>query len=217
MKIPTDWDVTHCSPVVHRRFGVKYYLHLQSPRVNYANNQQYSTNKAITGCSLGLHLYLKVEAVYSSETSINFYHISRRHVGETLLMASGVRRPVLITTRWIFGSHWNTHSQLIQIIRMYFIFFKWLLYIIWDSLVGLRTDGLGFYSRQGQNMILYTIASRPPLQPTQSPILWALAAISTGLKWPGREANHSPPSSGDVNSDGAIPPLPTRLHGVVLN
>jgi hypothetical protein len=41
--------------------------------------------------------------------------------------------------------------------------------------------------------------------------------IFPGVKRPGREADHLPPSSVEVKNDGVVPPLPTRLHGVVLN
>jgi hypothetical protein len=40
-------------------------------------------------------------------------------------------------------------------------------------------------------------ASRPALEPTQLPIQWVLGTISLGVKWPGREADHSPPSSAE--------------------
>jgi hypothetical protein len=38
-----------------------------------------------------------------------------------------------------------------------------------------------------------------------------------GVKRQGREADHSPPSYVEVKKDGAIPPLPLRLHGMVVN
>jgi hypothetical protein len=38
----------------------------------------------------------------------------------------------------------------------------------------------------------------PALGPTQPPIQWVPRALSLGVKRPGREADHSPPSSGDV-------------------
>jgi hypothetical protein len=38
-----------------------------------------------------------------------------------------------------------------------------------------------------------------------------------GVKRQGREADFSPPSTVEVMNGGAIPPLPIRLHGVVLN
>jgi len=38
------------------------------------------------------------------------------------------------------------------------------------------------------------------LGPTQPPIQWVSRALSLGVKWPGREADHSPPSSAKVNA-----------------
>jgi hypothetical protein len=38
-----------------------------------------------------------------------------------------------------------------------------------------------------------------------------------GVQRPGREADHSPPSSAEVKKSGVIPPLPIRLHDVMLN
>jgi hypothetical protein len=37
------------------------------------------------------------------------------------------------------------------------------------------------------------------------------------IKGQGREADNSPPSSIEVKDGGGIPPLPLRLHGIVLN
>jgi hypothetical protein len=45
-----------------------------------------------------------------------------------------------------------------------------------------------------------------------------LGALSPGVERPGREADHSPPSSADVkNSWSCTSTPPIRLHGVVLN
>jgi len=50
------------------------------------------------------------------------------------------------------------------------------------------------------------------------PIHWVLGALSPGVKWPGREADHSPPCSAKVeNSWSYTSTPPVRLHGVVLN
>jgi hypothetical protein len=57
---------------------------------------------------------------------------------------------------------------------------------------------LGFASRRGLGIFLFTIASRTALRPTQPPIHWVPEALSLGVKRPGREANHSPPSSAEV-------------------
>jgi hypothetical protein len=56
------------------------------------------------------------------------------------------------------------------------------------------------------------------LGPTQPPIQWVPGALSLGVKRPGREADHSPPSSAEVKnawSYTSTPPI--RLHGVVLS
>jgi hypothetical protein len=57
---------------------------------------------------------------------------------------------------------------------------------------------LGLDSRRGLGIFLFTIASGMALGPTQPPIQWVAGALSLGLKWPGREADHSPPSSAEV-------------------
>jgi hypothetical protein len=54
---------------------------------------------------------------------------------------------------------------------------------------------LGFDSQWGLGIFLFTTASRMTLEPTQPPIQWVPGALSLGVKWPGHEADHSPPSS----------------------
>jgi hypothetical protein len=46
--------------------------------------------------------------------------------------------------------------------------------------------------------VLFTTASRTALRSTQPPSHWAPGALSVGIKRPGREADHSPPSSAEV-------------------
>jgi hypothetical protein len=46
------------------------------------------------------------------------------------------------------------------------------------------------------------------LGPTQPPIQWTPRAASPVVKWSGREADHSPPSSAETKIGGATPPLP---------
>jgi hypothetical protein len=60
--------------------------------------------------------------------------------------------------------------------------------------------------------LLSATSSRPALGHTQPPIQWVPGALTTGLKWPGRETDHSPPSSESMNMylHSAI-----LLHGVV--
>jgi hypothetical protein len=44
-------------------------------------------------------------------------------------------------------------------------------------------------------IFLFSTSSRPAQWPTQHPSQWVRGALSPGVKWPGREANHSPPAS----------------------
>jgi hypothetical protein len=77
---------------------------------------------------------------------------------------------------------------------------------------------LGFDSWRGLRIFLFTTASRMALGPTQPPIQWVRGALSLGVKLPGREADHSPPSSDEVKECVELylhPPI--RLHGVVLS
>jgi hypothetical protein len=56
---------------------------------------------------------------------------------------------------------------------------------------------LGFDSRRGLGIFLFTTASRTALEPTQPPIQWVLGALSLEAKRPGREADRSPPFSAE--------------------
>jgi hypothetical protein len=67
-------------------------------------------------------------------------------------------------------------------------------------------------------IFLYTTASRPALGPTQPPIQWVPGALSLGVTWQGREADHSPQSSAEVkNAWGYNSTPPICLHGVVIS
>jgi hypothetical protein len=50
----------------------------------------------------------------------------------------------------------------------------------------------------GSPLIFSFTASRTALRPTQPPIQWVPGALSLGVRRPGREADHSPPSSAEV-------------------
>jgi hypothetical protein len=56
---------------------------------------------------------------------------------------------------------------------------------------------LRFDSRRGLGIFLF-IASRTALGPTQPPMQWVSGAPSLWIRRPGREADHSPPSSAEV-------------------
>jgi hypothetical protein len=79
-------------------------------------------------------------------------------------------------------------------------------------------DDRSFESRQGLRISLFTTVSRPALGPTQPLIQWVPGFVPLGVEWPGREADHSPPSSPEVKNAWSYTSTPTkRLHGVVLS
>jgi len=49
-------------------------------------------------------------------------------------------------------------------------------------------------------IFLLTTASRPAPGPTQPPIQFVPEVFTPGVKWPGREADHSPTSSTEVKN-----------------
>jgi hypothetical protein len=57
---------------------------------------------------------------------------------------------------------------------------------------------LEFDSRRGLGIFLFTTGSKTALGPIQPPIQRVPGSLSLGVKWPGREADHSPPSSAEV-------------------
>jgi hypothetical protein len=81
----------------------------------------------------------------------------------------------------------------------------------------IRTIGvLGFDSQRVLGNFLFTTASRTALGPTQPPIQWLPGALSLEVKRPGRETDHSPPSSAEVKECVELYfHSPIRLHGVV--
>jgi hypothetical protein len=59
---------------------------------------------------------------------------------------------------------------------------------------------LGFDSRRGLGICFFITASRTALGPIQPPIQWVPGAFYLGVKRPGRESDHSPPSSAEVKN-----------------
>jgi hypothetical protein len=76
--------------------------------------------------------------------------------------------------------------------------------------------GVGIKSPGGVKNFLYSTSSRPALGSTQLPMQWVPGAFSSGVKRPGREADHSPPANADVKKI-SVHRLPLRLRGVMLN
>jgi hypothetical protein len=67
-------------------------------------------------------------------------------------------------------------------------------------ITGLRAGWSGVRVPVGATDFFLTPASRPVLGPTQPPIQWVPGVLSLEVKRPGREADHSPPSSAEVKN-----------------
>jgi hypothetical protein len=67
---------------------------------------------------------------------------------------------------------------------------------------------LGFDSRRGLGIFLFTTVSRTALGPTQPPTQWVPGALSLEIKRPVREADHSPQSSAEVNNAWSYTSIP---------
>jgi hypothetical protein len=101
-------------PVVHRCFGRTYCLHLQSRRISRQgiSQQEVGTKQKqafIASCfliptSLSFSLTLKMEAVRSSETSLNFYRSTRHHIPEDSTLRNHRCKNIKLT---ILGFVWR--------------------------------------------------------------------------------------------------------------
>jgi hypothetical protein len=125
------------------------------------------------------------------------------------------------TDRWF----WNSFSK----------FIKWVYNICFERIFSPKNEEVGGCIAQWYSTGLWTVWSgvripvqagsflltttfRPSLGPTQPPIQWIQGVLPLGVKWPGREADHSPPSSAEVkNAWSYIFTPPVRLHGVMLS
>jgi hypothetical protein len=66
---------------------------------------------------------------------------------------------------------------------------------------GIDDRAIEVRSRQRQRIFPLTPVSRPALGPTQTPEQWVPGVLSPGQARPGRDANHSPPSSAEVENE----------------
>jgi hypothetical protein len=63
--------------------------------------------------------------------------------------------------------------------------------------------------------LLHNVQNGSGSHPT--PLQWVPELFPPGAKRQGREVDHLFPSSAEVKNGEAVPPLPLRLHVVVLN
>jgi hypothetical protein len=63
---------------------------------------------------------------------------------------------------------------------------------------GMDDRGVGVQVPIGEK--IFSTSSGPVLGPTEPPIKWIQGDLSPGVKQPGREADHSPPTSAEVKN-----------------
>jgi hypothetical protein len=80
MKKAVFWDVAPCRSGVNRRFRVTYRLHLQGRRENIGKSAREASVRDVNGS-------LKMEAIRSSETSVNTTS-TRCHISEDCFLHS---------------------------------------------------------------------------------------------------------------------------------
>jgi len=73
------------------------------------------------------------------------------------------------------------------------------------------------YLGRTTGIFLFATTSRPALVPIQLRIQWLRGTPIPRVKWPGREATHTPPSSTEVKKAGAKQSLPPTRQGTVRN
>jgi hypothetical protein len=81
-----------------------------------------------------------------------------------------------------------------------------------DSAAGIATgywlEDRGLRVRVPVGSRIFFTSSRLASGPIQPPIQWEPGALSSGVKRPGRKADHSPPTSARSRQYGSIHPLP---------
>jgi hypothetical protein len=130
--------------------------------------------------------YTQTDITHSKELSINTLH-----------------EPTLCIKLWTVNS---TLFQCIVSIPWVFVIFWWgsIMCRSRDSVVGIATSyGLDAPRDRSSSPgrvknFLFSKSSRPALRSTQLPIQWVPWDISSRVKRPGREVDHSPPTSAEV-------------------
>jgi hypothetical protein len=91
MKKAVFWDVARCRNGVNRRFGGTYRLHLQGRKENIRKSAREASVRDVKGFTCGLSYIflstLKMEAIRSSETSVNTTS-TRCHIPEDCFLHS---------------------------------------------------------------------------------------------------------------------------------
>jgi hypothetical protein len=117
----------------------------------------------------------------------------------------------------LYGLSCCCHARVRFSCSMWWVVGAGMAYRYSDWLQAERPRGRSSRPRKVKNF-LFSTSSRQSLGSTQTPTRWVPDALFSGVKRPGREADHSPPASAEVKKMWFYTSTPPkRLHGVVLN
>jgi hypothetical protein len=129
------------------------------------------------------------------QVKLNLPHWFNWHTGRKRFNECHIKETLLMKMSKTVSLTWSTQPKL------YWVLFWWIM-----------TSDLLNYCSSDNLYISFTLG------PTQPPIQWLPGALSLGVKRPGREADHSPPTNAEIkNAWSYTSTLPVHLHGVVLS
>jgi hypothetical protein len=102
-------------------------------------------------------------------------------------------------------------------VKSFYVYRYFTFLLLW---LGYRLDGRGVGVRVPVEESFFPFhVSRPVLRPAQPPIQWILKVLSSGVKRPGVEADHSPPTNAEIKNTYVYLCIhsPIGFYGVVLN
>jgi hypothetical protein len=214
------WVVTPCSPERARLLGRTYRFYLQGRRVREESKQQLSLPPG----SAGFLPCLLFNPEDRGDIFIRNVGLSPNYAAVPHFNQPQIMRLEAVNSLPILGFRISSKSRYLPIIfslglhhllhimyetrgihrKMYYRFCR-------DSSVGIATD-CGLYGRGSirgrRNIFFSSTVSRPALGPTSLFSTGYRGRFPGGVKWPGHETDHLPPSNAEVKNGGAIPPLP---------
>jgi hypothetical protein len=216
------WVVTPCSSEIAPRFGGTYLFHLQGRKVSQARNQQNLRNISFPSSgskskpSKKSAELPKRRALRPNNRRYNDHTLQRAELFQVIRVVT-----IRITLVWDLPCTENGGSSFLRNVCKPLFYpedggstilrnvIKSLLYQpsrYSDRLRAGRPRGRS--SSPGRiKLFLLSTSYRLVLEPTHPPIQWGQGALSSGLKRPGREADHSSPTSAEIKNMWIYNPL----------
>jgi hypothetical protein len=151
-------------------------------------------NRVVSDDAVGYQRFVEpccLHVLESSETLVSSHITARYHYPED----RGLNLQCLEknSLAWYFNKNWICHF-----ISQHFTVKSRVSSVVLGWTTSWAIGVLGFDSRRGLGIFLFTTASRTALGPTQPPVQWVPGTLSLGVKRLGREADRSLPSSAEI-------------------